>query len=398
MTVNQRSVVITLGFCGLVSAADNWFVSPALPAIAQTLAVAPSVAAVVLTAYLVPYGMLQPVCGAIGDRVGRQRLLRVIVLGLAISTVVCAAAPTLETLVAARILTGCFAAGIISVSQALVGDVVPAEERAGAVGLLMGITFTGQGLSAGLGGLITDLVGWRAAFVSFGVLGLLAWLCLLRLRGISEALPAVEEQRSPLGEARDFLERAARLFFRQGRAIYLTACSTGIIYLGVYGFMGTFLSERCGLSSTASGLLMMFYGVACLVGGTISGRIAARGGLLRAIQAGEASGLCAVIFLAASTLTGSWAPALGAAACLGLGYILVQPTLVSLSMDVDPSQTGLCTGLIGLGVFAGGGVGSVLGQIAIGTGGYLALWACAGVALVAQTVIGTWALARRERA
>ena len=142
MTVNQRSVVITLGFCGLVSAADNWFVSPALPAIAQTLAVAPSVAAVVLTAYLVPYGMLQPVCGAIGDRVGRQRLLRVIVLGLAISTVVCAAAPTLKTLVAARILTGCFAAGIISVSQALVGDVVPAEERAGAVGLLMGIPCT----------------------------------------------------------------------------------------------------------------------------------------------------------------------------------------------------------------------------------------------------------------
>ena len=398
MSEEQRRVVVTLGFCGLVSAADNWLVSPALPAIAQTLAVAPSVAAVVLTAYLVPYGMLQPVCGAVGDRVGRQRLLRVIVLGLAISTVVCAVAPTLELLVAARILTGCFAAGIISVSQALVGDVVPAEERAGAVGMLMGITFTGQGLSAGLGGIITDLVGWRAAFVSFGLLGLLAWLGLLRLRGITEALPPVEGRRSPAGEARDFLERACRLFFRQGRAIYLTACSTGIIYLGVYGFMGTFLSERCGLSSTASGLLMMFYGIACLVGGTISGRIGARGGLLRVIQVGELSGLCAIIFLAVSALTGSWVPALASAACLGLGYILVQPTLVSLSMDVDPSQTGLCTGLIGLGVFAGGGVGSVLGQLAIGAGGYPALWACAGIALVTQAVISSRALARRKRA
>ena len=398
MDASQRRVVVTLGFCGLVSAADNWFVSPALPAIAQTLAVMPSVAAVVLTAYLVPYGMLQPVCGAIGDRVGRQRLLRIIVLGLAISTVICAAAPTLPLLVAARILTGCFAAGIISVSQALVGDVVPAEGRAGAVGLLMGITFTGQGLSAGLGGIITDLMGWRAAFVSFGVLGLLAWVGLLRLRGVTEALPPAGERRSPAAEARDFLARAGRLFFVRGRAIYLTACSTGIIYLGVYGFMGTFLSERCGLSSTAAGLLMMFYGIACLVGGTISGRIGARGGLLRVIQVGEVSGLCAVILLAASALTGSWVPALGAAACLGLGYILVQPTLVSLSMDVDPSQTGLCTGLIGLGVFAGGGVDSVLGQLAIGAGGYLALWACAGAALVAQAVLSTRALARRGRA
>lgn len=89
MTSEQRRVVLTLGFCGLVSAADNWFVSPALPAIAQTLAVAPSVVAVILTAYLVPYGALQPVCGAIGDRVGRVRLLRVIVAGLAVGTLVC---------------------------------------------------------------------------------------------------------------------------------------------------------------------------------------------------------------------------------------------------------------------------------------------------------------------
>lgn len=64
MTSEQRRVVLTLGFCGLVSAADNWFVSPALPAIAQTLAAAPSVVAVILAAYLVPYGALQPVCGA----------------------------------------------------------------------------------------------------------------------------------------------------------------------------------------------------------------------------------------------------------------------------------------------------------------------------------------------
>ena len=140
MTSEQRRVVLTLGFCGLVSAADNWFVSPALPAIAQTLAVAPSVVAVILTAYLVPYGALQPVCGAIGDRVGRVRLLRVIVAGLAVGTLVCALAPSLPALVAARILTGCFAAGIISVSQALVGDVVSAEDRAAAVGLLMGAT------------------------------------------------------------------------------------------------------------------------------------------------------------------------------------------------------------------------------------------------------------------
>lgn len=412
MTPTQKKIVVTLGFCGLVSAADNWFVSPALPAIAQTLAIAPAAATIILTAYLTPYGLLQPVCGAIGDAVGRVRLLCIIVAGLAASTVLCAAAPTLEALVAARIVTGCFAAGIISVNQSLVGSVVSEEDRQGAVGLLMGVTFTGQGLSAGLGGLICDLVGWRAAFICFGALGTVAWLGVRRLRyldemdgagangapgaGLSAAGAGVvgSAEREPFRPAA-FLRHAAQILFGPGRAIYFVAFTTGIIFLGVYGFMGTFLAERCGLSSTQAGLLMMFYGLACLAGGSISGRIGEARGQRGVIAVGETSGVIATALLAASTITGSWMPALPAAACLGLGYILVQPTLVSFSMDIDPSHTGLCTGLIGLGVFAGGGIGSSLGSIAIAGGGYLALWTIAGVALVAQAIAGARFLPRK---
>ena len=412
MTPTQKKIVVTLGFCGLVSAADNWFVSPALPAIAQTLAIAPAAAAIILTAYLTPYGLLQPVCGAIGDAVGRVRLLCIIVAGLAASTVLCAAAPTLEALVAARIVTGCFAAGIISVNQSLVGSVVSEEDRQGAVGLLMGITFTGQGLSAGLGGLICDLVGWRAAFICFGVLGAAAWLGVRRLRYLDEmdgagTVDAADASVSAAGAGAvgsaerepfrptAFLHHAAQILFGPGRAIYFVAFTTGIIFLGVYGFMGTFLAERCGLSSTQAGLLMMFYGLACLAGGSISGRIGEARGQRGVIAAGETSGVIATALLAASTITGSWMPALPAAACLGLGYILVQPTLVSFSMDIDPSHTGLCTGLIGLGVFAGGGIGSSLGSIAIAGGGYLALWTIASVALVAQAIAGARFLPRK---
>ena len=192
-----------------------------------------------------------------------------------------------------------------------------------------------------------------------------------------------------------FLRHAAQIFFGSGRAIYFAAFTTGIIFLGVYGFMGTFLAERCGLSSTQAGLLMMFYGLACLAGGSISGRIGEARGQRGVIAVGETSGVIATTLLAASTITGSWVPALPAAACLGLGYILVQPTLVSFSMDIDPSHTGLCTGLIGLGVFAGGGIGSSLGGLAIAGGGYLALWAIAGVALVAQAIAGARFLPRK---
>ena len=410
----QLHVVAVLGFCGLVSAADNWFVSPALPAIARGLSVLPAAATVVLTAYMVPYGALQPVCGAIADRVGRLRLLRAIVLGLCAGTVLCAAAPSLELLVAARILTGCFAAGIISVSQAFVGDVVEPARRGGAVGMLMGITFTGQGLSAGLGGILTELVGWRVAFASFGILAAAAWILLSTLRepdgagsrtsggsgGVSaagghgradgtagEARVRAASGRRGTGAERPvvaFLAAAVRIFLGPHRAVFLLACSTGVLFLGVYGLMGTFLNAVCGLGSTEAGLVMMLYGVFCLVGGALSGRLGGRLGLPGVIAVGEASAVAAACALLASAVTASWVPALVAAGCLGLGYILVQPTLVTLSMDADPERAGLCTGLIGSGVFIGGGVGSALGGLLLGAGGYLALWGVAAAGLAVQ--------------
>lgn len=414
ITRAQLHVVAVLGFCGLVSAADNWFVSPALPAIARGLSVLPAAATVVLTAYMVPYGALQPVCGAIADRVGRLRLLRAIVLGLCAGTVLCAAAPSLELLVAARILTGCFAAGIISVSQAFVGDVVEPARRGGAVGMLMGITFTGQGLSAGLGGILTELVGWRVAFASFGILAAAAWILLSTLRepdgagsrtsggsgGVSAAgghgradgtagearARAASGQRGTGAErpVAAFLAAAVRIFLGPRRAVFLLACSTGVLFLGVYGLMGTFLNAVCGLGSTEAGLVMMLYGAFCLVGGALSGRLGGRLGLPGVIAVGEASAVAAACALLASAVTASWVPALVAAGCLGLGYILVQPTLVTLSMDADPERAGLCTGLIGSGVFIGGGVGSALGGLLLGAGGYLALWGVAAAGLAVQ--------------
>lgn len=408
-TSSQLHVIVTLGFCGLVSAADNWFVSPALPAIASGLNVAASAAAVILSAYLVPYGVLQPVCGTIGDRLGRLRVLRVIVAGLAIGTFLCALCPTLPFLIAARILTGCFAAGIISVAQAFVGNVVGHENRGAAVGLLMGITFTGQGLSSGLGGIITDLISWRAAFCCFGVLALIALAGLFTLREPvltlkTKSRDALNNPTMPtkssshISEAqKPFLTRALRLFFGPHRAVFLTACTTGIAFLGIYGFMGTFLSERCGLGSTEAGLIMMLYGVMCLVGGALSGKIGASDGPLRVIAVGETSGLIAVGALIAVSLVGAWPIALLAAGALGMGYILVQPTLVSLSMDADPTQAGLCTGLVGLGVFAGGGVGSSIDSIIVAACGYLGLWIAGGVLMILQVVLGGIALRRLMR-
>ena len=184
-----------------------------------------------------------------------------------------------------------------------------------------------------------------------------------------------------------FFRDALRIFFGPRRAVFLLACATGLLFLGTYGLMGTFLSEACGLAPTQAGLVMMLYGVFCLIGGAISGGLGAGRGLAHVIAIGEISGVVSALALLVSAYSASWVPALVAAGALGLGYILVQPTLVTLSMDADPAQAGLCTGLIGFAVFACGGMGSTLGTLILGAAGYPALWAIAAVCLLVQLVV-----------
>lgn len=382
MDARQRGTVVSLGFCGLVSAADNWFVSPALPSIANTLGVPPSMATIVLTAYLIPYGCLQPVCGSLGDRVGRLRMLRVIVLGLTLSTVLCSASTSLEMLVVARVVTGCFAAGIIAVSQVLAGDAVPAADRPRAIALLMGITYAGQGLSAGLGGAITGLIGWRAAFLSFAVLGVAALMGLGRMH--EEARPIAVEAGEGIA---DLARQACRLVFGVGREVYGVAFATGTVFLGVYGFFGAFLADRCRLDALQAGLLMMGYGVACLAGSAFSGRIAGGLGFARVVAYGQALGVGSIALLLVATVTGSWLPAGAAAPLLGAGYIMVQPALATRALELDTRHAGLCTGFIGFGMFVGGGIGSTVGRALLEAGGYPVLWTGALAVLLLQLVV-----------
>ena len=76
-------LILVLGMAGFVSAADNWVVSALLPAVAADFGTGIATAAGVLTAYLVPYGVMQPVYGHLADRFGKAFVLRCILAGLA---------------------------------------------------------------------------------------------------------------------------------------------------------------------------------------------------------------------------------------------------------------------------------------------------------------------------
>ena len=63
--------------CGLASAISNRAMDPLVTAIARDFAVEPAAAAVVISAYALPYAFCQPVLGALGDFYGKGRMLSV---------------------------------------------------------------------------------------------------------------------------------------------------------------------------------------------------------------------------------------------------------------------------------------------------------------------------------
>jgi predicted MFS family arabinose efflux permease len=147
-------------------------VEPVIPMIAADLAIDVSTAALLSSAYTFPYALVQPALGVTGDFFGKTRVMNLCLLVVAVSALVCALATSFPLLVAMRVAAGVVAGGVFPVAMALIGDLVPVDQRQVAIGRLLGVALTGNVIGASLAGVIGDLFGWRGVFAILGLFGL----------------------------------------------------------------------------------------------------------------------------------------------------------------------------------------------------------------------------------
>ena len=88
--MNEKRLVLILGLAGFVVMADNWVVSPILPAIAQSLKVSPVRAGLLITAYMIPFGLFQLVFGPLADRYGKKKIITISMVLFTACTALCA--------------------------------------------------------------------------------------------------------------------------------------------------------------------------------------------------------------------------------------------------------------------------------------------------------------------
>jgi MFS family permease len=73
--MNLKKILLILGLAGFVVMADNWVVSPILPSISKDIGVNVSSAALIITAYMIPFGLFQLVFGYLADKFGKRQVI-----------------------------------------------------------------------------------------------------------------------------------------------------------------------------------------------------------------------------------------------------------------------------------------------------------------------------------
>ncbi|MGE4268445.1 MAG: MFS transporter, partial [Deferribacterales bacterium] len=88
--MNKKLLILILGLNGFIVMADNWVVSPILPAISGDIGTSVTKAGLLISAYMIPFGVFQLIFGPLADRYGKRQVINVSMIMFTIATALCA--------------------------------------------------------------------------------------------------------------------------------------------------------------------------------------------------------------------------------------------------------------------------------------------------------------------
>ncbi|WP_439599325.1 MFS transporter [Falsiroseomonas sp.] len=379
-----RRLILVLGLACLASNLATRAFDPLVGVLARDFAASPATIALLSTAFALPYALVQPVLGPVGDAVGKRRVIRICLMGLALALAVAALAPDLTALTLLRILAGAAAGGIFPLAIAAIGDHVPMERRQVALSRLLVAGLTGSSGGALLSAALEPWIGWRGVTLVCAAAALAA-LPMLR---DDRARPEPRGPRLNLGDA---LRRYRQIIAQPAaRVLYACVFLEGMLIFGIFPFIAPLLAERGQGGVAEAGFAVAAFGIGGFVFAALAGLMLRRMGQSRMVLlggglAGIGLGLQAVAPLAAVLVAGSL--------LLGLGFYMMHSSIQTRVTEVAPMARGSAVALHAFSFF----LGQSLGPAAMGAGraalGPEWALAAAGIGVLG---LGIW-LSRRGR-
>jgi DHA2 family multidrug resistance protein len=162
--VNPWIVAVAVMAATFMEILDTTVVNVSLPHIAGSMSATVEESTWALTSYLVANAIILPITGWLGNYFGRKRVLMISVVGFTISSVLCGMAPNLASLIVFRILQGISGGALQPLSQAVMLEAFPPQDRGKAMAFWgLGVVVAPM-LGPVLGGWITDNYSWRWVF------------------------------------------------------------------------------------------------------------------------------------------------------------------------------------------------------------------------------------------
>lgn len=384
---------LLLGCAAFISGANLRMFDALLPNLAEDLAVSPTVASIVVTAFTLAYGLFQVVHGPLGDRVGRLTTVAVAMLVAGCGSFGSALAPNLTSLTVLRFVTGIGAAGIIPVSLAWIGDHTSYTDRQAALGRFIGFSITGQIVGPALGGTLAEWLSWREVFYLLTVAFLVAAGAVFRLdRAERRSGERIASARSTADSLRAFREVLAVPWVR---TVLLTVFLEGALFFGCFAYAGAWLKDKFDLSYLAVGAMLAGFGAGGLLYSFLVRWLLRR---LREVQFARAAAVVLASFYLCLPLAPVWQVVGPLCAVGGFGFYLLHNTLQTKATEMYPQARGTAVSAFALCLFCGQAFGVALFGRIVARSGYGPSFAAAGIGLGLLAVFFASKLASRADA
>jgi predicted MFS family arabinose efflux permease len=346
-------LILVLGIGCLASTLATRALDPLVGVLATEFGTGPAAIALLGTAYALPYALVQPVLGPVGDAIGKRRVIRAGLILLAAALLASAFAPDLGSLGVLRVLAGAASGGIFPLCIAIIGDRVPMERRQVALSRLLVAGLTGSAGGGALAALLEPFIGWRGVMAGCAAVAVLGFLVM---RERDEPAPA---RRFDAGEAlsryRQILSLAA------ARRLYLAVFLEGTLVFGVFPFLVPLFEARGIGGAAAAGLGIAGFAAGGFLFALLAPAMLARLGQARMVVLG---GVVAAVGLAGLAVAPSSTIAIACCLGLGLGFYMIHSSIQTRVTEVAPGARGSAVALHAFSFF----LGQALGPVAMGAG------------------------------
>ncbi|GGT71730.1 MFS transporter [Actinomadura citrea] len=332
---------------------SEYLVAGILPEIGADLQVAQGTAGQTVTAYALGVVIGGPVVTVATARLPRKGLAIGLMLLFAAGSALSALAPTLEMLLAGRVISSLSHAAFLALALVMATSVVPEHKTGSAIATVASGFTVATLLGVPLGSLLGHAAGWRAPF---------AVLTALTLASVALLVLVLPRQQAPAMSVRDELRVVTR------KPVLLAIATTAVGFSGVavvFTYIAPLLTRVTGFSPAAVSALLLAYGAGSFLGNLAAGKLTDKS--MTATVRGVFGGLTGV--LAATPFAAAWQPtAVLAVLVLGLLATATIAPLQGLILRHAGAAPTLAVS-VNVGAFnLGAAAGSALGGLLVAAG------------------------------